>query len=227
VRPSAVIVVTGTGTEIGKTWVASAVAVEARRRGWSVAARKPLQSYDAGDHETDADRLAVASGEDSVVVCPPERSYPLPLAPPMAAEALGRSVPSVQDVARALVESWPGRRDLGVVEGAGGVASPLAADGDTAALARAVSADGVVLVADPSLGVISSVRLAMQALTGISTVVYLNRFDGTNDLHDRNRTWLVERDRFTVITSPSSLLEWVAGLAAGGTQCRHAQGPAR
>jgi len=91
-RPGRLVVVTGTGTEVGKTWVSAAVLRLARAQGLSVAARKPAQSFapDQGPDQRDAYLLAAATGEPADVVCRPERSYPVPMAPPMAAEALGR-----------------------------------------------------------------------------------------------------------------------------------------
>lgn len=212
-RPDQLIVITGTGTEVGKTWVAVALLELARRAGRSVAARKPAQSFQPGEDPTDAERLAAASGEPPEQVCPSHRSYPVPLAPPMAAEALAVAPPSMAELAAEIAGSWPPHRsavDIGLVEGAGGIASPLASDGDTAELARRLAADAVVLVADPALGVIHSVRLARLALPpSIPTVVYLNRFDSHQDLHRRNRDWLADRDGFTVATEPVELLEWL------------------
>ncbi len=45
-RPDRIALICGTGTEVGKTWVASKVIEELRSRGRSVAARKPAQSFD-------------------------------------------------------------------------------------------------------------------------------------------------------------------------------------
>lgn len=205
--------VTGTATEVGKTWVGAAALGTARRRGLAVAARKPAQSFAAGDPEpTDASRLAAGSGEVADGVCPPGRSYPVPMAPPMAAAALGRVVPTIAEMVAAIESSWPsggGGTDLALVEGAGGVASPLAADGDSADLARALQVDSVVLVADPGLGVINSVRLSVAALRPLRTLVHLNRFDAGADLHSRNAVWLRDRDGFTVTTSIDELLDRV------------------
>jgi dethiobiotin synthetase len=204
-------VVTGTGTEVGKTWAAAAVLSLARQSGWSVAARKPVQSFQPGAGPTDADVLAGASGERSEQVCPTYRSYPLPLAPPMAAEKLGIPPPTTAELVDEIDGSWPSLPvDLGLIEGAGGVASPLAVDGDTAELARRLSADAVVVVADPNLGVIHSVRLTRLALPAVPMVVYLNRFDPGQDLHRSNLDWLSNRDRLTVVTTPTHLLERVA-----------------
>lgn len=213
-RPRHLVVVTGTGTEVGKTWVSAALVREARRRGVSVAARKPAQSFDPGDRFelTDAAVLASASGEDPAVVCPPSRRYPVAMAPPMAASVLGLPIPSLEALARSVSSSWPPDGcDLGLVEGAGGVASPLAADGDSADLARALAAHRVVLVADAGLGTINAVRLSVRALEPLPVVVHLNRFHPGDDLHRRNLDWLRSRDGLTVTTTVEALLVALLG----------------
>lgn len=206
-RPAKLLFVTGTGTEVGKTWVGAALLREARRAGLTVSARKPLQSFSPGDRVTDAVVLAEATGEPPSSVCPPERSYPAPMAPPMAGAALGRPVPSLTELVGWLESSMP-ECDLALVEGAGGVASPLGSDCDNVGLARALRPDLVVLVADPVLGAINSVRLCMGALA-MPAVVHLNRFEPADDLHRRNLAWLEEEDHFTVTTSVGDLLALV------------------
>lgn len=206
-RPSRLVVVTGTGTEIGKTWVAAGLLAALAARGWRVAARKPAQSGHPGE-VTDADRLGAATGEDPAAVCPPHRSYGVSMAPPMAAEALGLPPFTIAELAAEVTASWPSPAvELGVVEGAGGVAAPQAADGDTAGLIAALHPDVVVLVADAGLGVINLVRLSLLAL-GERPVVHLNRWTG-DELQRRNRAWLSERDGDQVTTSIPELAEHV------------------
>ena len=210
VRPDRVVVVTGTSTEVGKTWVSCAVLEEARARGLRVVARKPVQSFDPDSGPTDADRLAVASGEPVTDVCRPGRSYPVAMAPPMAAVELGLEPPSIPDLVAELQGSWSSDRcDLALVEGAGGVASPLAPDGHTGDLARAIGADLNLLVADAGLGVINAVRLSLAALVPQPTVVHLNRFDPADDLHRLNAEWLAGRDGCRVTTTIDALVEQV------------------
>lgn len=215
-RPRIVVLVTGTGTEVGKTWVSCELLRMARARGLTVAARKPAQSFAPGDppEGTDAFLLGGASGEPPSGVCPDERSYPVAMAPPMAAEVLGLPVPSIRSLAGEVTASWPEARcDLGLVEGAGGLASPLAGDGDSADLARLLDVDQVVVVADAGLGVIHSCRLAVRALPGLPAVVHLNRFDPGDELHRRNCDWLRRRDGLAVTTDVGDLLDRVTGGA--------------
>jgi dethiobiotin synthetase len=207
-----VVEITGTGTEVGKTFTAARLLRQLAKRGLAVAARKPVQSYSPGDMP-DSKILAGATGEPVHVVCPAHRSYPLAMAPPMAAAALGRPPATINDLAGEVNASWPDwRADVGLVEGAGGVASPLGPDGDSASLALRLPADVVVLVANPSLGVINLVRLCCRALGPVPVVVHLNRYDPEDPLHGRNRDWLVDREGLTVTTSQEQLLDRILSV---------------
>ena len=196
-RPDCLVIVTGTGTEVGKTWTVAAMARHLRSAGRSVAARKPAQSFAAGDAVTDAALLAEATGAAPEEVCPAHRWYPVPLAPPMAADALGRPRILLDDLIGEL--RWPAA-DVGLLEGAGGLCSPIAHDGDTLALVERLRPDLVVLVADPALGVVSGVRLAALALDSTPMLVVLNRYDAGDDVHRRSLAWLREVDRLEVVT---------------------------
>jgi dethiobiotin synthetase len=205
-----IVLVTGTGTEVGKTWFAAATIEALRARGHAVFARKPVQSFAPGDrHPTDADVLARATGEDTDAVCPAHRRLPMAVAPPMAAAELGLPAFTIAELVTEIRISLPvDHRDvIVVVEGAGGVRSPIADDGDTVALAHALAADRVVIVADAGLGTINAVRLTVAALSSWTPVVALNRYDDGNELHGANRVWLEERDGFTVVTSPAQLAD--------------------
>lgn len=207
-RPALLLAVLGTATGIGKTWVAAGLLAELRRRGRRVAARKPVQSFDPGDTSTDAEVLAAATGEEPDAVCPPHRSLPVPMAPPMAADVLGTASFTADDLLAEL--ACPPGVDVAVVETVGGVRSPMTDDADSAGFAARLGADGVVLVADAALGTINAVRLSMAALDAAApVVVVLNRFDPADDVHVRNRDWLRERDGLHVVTSVAALTDLV------------------
>ncbi|HEX5366773.1 MAG TPA: dethiobiotin synthase [Acidimicrobiales bacterium] len=215
-RPERLVLVLGTGTEVGKTWVACRLARSLRQRGLIVAARKLAQSYEAGDDlsGTDAALLAHATGDHPAAVCPQHRWYPWAMAPPMAAEALGRPPFTVADLLGEL--SWPPGVGVGLLEAAGGVRSPLAADGEARDLVHALRPDRIVLVAEAGLGTINAVRLSLDALAGPGghhppTTVVLNRFDAGDDLHVRNHEWLTGVDGTDVVTGAEDLVARVVG----------------
>lgn len=208
-RPARVVVIAGTGTEIGKTWVACRVAEQLRGAGRRVAARKPVQSFEPGD-TTDADLLALATGEARHDVCPAGRWYEVAMAPFMAADALGRPRILLDDLAAELI--WPDGIEIGLVEPAGGVRSPMTHDGaDTVDLAHRLAADQVVLVGDAGLGTLNAIRLCLDALHGLDVLVFLNRYDDHSALHAANRRWLLHHSPAPLLTSIEELARALGG----------------
>ena len=147
-----IVLVAGTGTDVGKTFVTVAVVKSLRRRDVAVAVRKPVQSFVPGATDTDAELLAAASGESPHTVCPAHRWIPAAMAPPIAATSLGLPPFTIEDLVGDLGDPV---RGLTIVESVGGVRSPIACDGDTVALADAIAPELVVLVADAGLGTIN------------------------------------------------------------------------
>jgi dethiobiotin synthetase len=206
-RPERLVVVVGTDTGVGKTWAAAKVLARLRGAGAAVSARKPVQSFAACDDQTDAGVLALATGESPDDVCPPHRSYAIAMAPPIAAAFLGVEPPTLHELVTDIV--WPAEPVLvGVVETVGGPRSPLAGDGDSAALASAIEPDLTVLVAPAGLGAINAVRLCAATIPQ-PCVVFLNHFD-RGDLHDRNLRWL-QGDGYDVVVDIAELTRRVAG----------------
>ncbi len=126
------------------------------------------------------------------------------MAPPMAANILGRPGFTVEDLTREL--RWPPGVRFGLVEGVGGPRSPLASTGDTVSMATALQPDTVVLVARPELGTINAVLLAAAPLVHHSLVVFLNQYREGNPLHVRNADWLRDRAGLDVVTGIEPLL---------------------
>ncbi len=215
-RPLRLILVAGTGTDVGKTWVSARLLECFGQVGFTVSARKLAQSFAPDDDpETlDAAVLGRASGEDPATVCPMGRWYPVAMAPPMAADVLGHPSFGIADLVNELI--WPDvAPQVGVLETAGGVYSPQAADGHVVDLCRAVTPDVIVLVADAGLGTINSVRLSVAALAHtVPIAVVLNRFETDNELHQRNLRWLVDDDGlmvFVLNAGVESLAQWIVG----------------
>lgn len=205
-RPTHLVVVTGTGTAVGKTWFTAVTLGLLRDRGVHVSARKPVQSMDPDAAEPrDSEVLGAATGETPEDVCPTHRTYARSLAPPMAAEVLGLPAITIAGLADEL--RWPDGVQVGVVEGAGGPRSPLASDGDTVDLVSAIEPDLVVLVADAGLGAINAAIVNSAPFVPRPVVVALNRFDDGDDVHRRNRDWLRAKAALDVVTSPTDLAD--------------------
>lgn len=153
------IVVTGTGTGIGKTVATAALACHANNAGIDVAVCKPVQTgTDAGD-----DDLAEVTRLSGVQKVAGLARYPQPLAPVAAAEQAGLSLPTADDVLRHIRGvNRPNR--LTLVEGAGGLLVELARDGITL---RDIAVDldaAVLVVATAELGTLNHTALTLEAL---------------------------------------------------------------
>ncbi len=169
-----VIFVTGAGTDIGKTYVACALLSALREAGRSVVALKPVVSGvgPVGDPDfeaSDTARLLRAAGvaptPEAIETCSPWR-FTAPLSPDMAAAQEGRAL-SLADVvaasARSIAEAAPDA--LVLLEGVGGVMSPIAQDGLVLDWIAALD-HPILLVAGTYLGAISHALTALTALEG-------------------------------------------------------------
>ena len=150
--------VTGTDTEIGKTYVAALVAAELAAAGHRVGVYKPAASgcsrRDGQLVADDAVALWQAAGSPGMLeeVCP--QRFAAPLAPHLAAAAEGRAVDA--DLLRSGLDVWRERSDVVIVEGAGGLMSPLGRDEYVADLAYDLGFP-LLVVARNTLGTINHV----------------------------------------------------------------------
>ena len=209
-----VVFVAGTGTEVGKTWASAGLARLLKHSGRVVAACKPVQSYDPDDGgPTDATVLAAATGQNPDAVCPPDRSYEVPLAPPMAARKLARVCPTLDQMAASC--RFAATVDVGLVEGVGGLYSPLASDGHNLDLIERIQPDLVIVVASAELGGIHDTMACTLPLSPYRRAVFCNRFDPRTEVHGLNVRWLRDAG-LDVATDLPELAAIVAGAAAPG-----------
>ena len=155
-----VLIISGTGTEVGKTIVTAAVAALAAARGGGVAVVKPAQTGVAPGESGDLDVVArLAGGTDTHEYA----RYPDPLSPAAAARLSGLpalSLPRVAEDVRKLAED----RALVLVEGAGGLLVRYDEEGATLAdLAHELGAP-VLVVADPRLGTLNHTALTLESM---------------------------------------------------------------
>lgn len=156
--------IAGTGTDIGKTYVTALLARTLHEKGHAVRALKPIISgFDPKTAATsDSALLLKAIGEEvndeTIAAISPWR-YATPLAPNMAARREGRVVPDLSAVV-----SWCKLRGGAVmIEGIGGVMSPLS-DTQTNLDWIVGLACPVLLVGGSYLGAISHTLTAVAAL---------------------------------------------------------------
>ncbi|MEV5846652.1 dethiobiotin synthase [Streptomyces sp. NPDC051985] len=155
-----ILVITGTGTEVGKTVTTAAVAAAAVAAGRSVAVLKAAQTGVRPDERGDADEVARLAG---AVTAAEVARFPEPLAPGTAARRAGMSPVRPQDVAEAAAKLAV-EHDLVLVEGAGGLLVRFDATGGTLAdVARLLNAP-VLLVASAGLGTLNTTELTAREL---------------------------------------------------------------
>ncbi|MFE9173448.1 dethiobiotin synthase [Streptomyces kebangsaanensis] len=155
-----VLVITGTGTEVGKTVATAAVAAAAVAAGRSVAVLKAAQTGVRPDERGDAEEVARLAGP---VTARELARYPEPLAPATAARRAGRAPvrpPEVVEAAAKLATE----HDLVLVEGAGGLLVRFDEAGGTLADAARLLRAPVLLVASAGLGTLNTTELTAREL---------------------------------------------------------------
>ena len=158
------IFVTGTDTDVGKTWVGTQLIKALTARDLNVKPRKPVESGwpDSSDlSSTDTWKLAEAAGctDELDIVCP--NRFPAPVSPVRAARMIGREL-TLSTLKQQCFDGIT-EDDFVYIEGAGGFYSPLVEDGLNADLASQLDLP-VVLIANNKLGCISQVLLCCEVM---------------------------------------------------------------
>lgn len=199
------VFITGTGTEVGKTYVGIAIAKALNQRNIKVIPRKPVESgcliQDDELIPQDAAALKEAAGYDGSLfeVCP--YRFEPPISPVRAAHLANKILTTEQLVSTCLQGSEQG---FLLVEGAGGFYSPLAENGLNADLAVALQLP-VLLVAEDKLGALSHVLLNVEAILmrGLPLAgVVLNAVNQPQNEHMDNAADLREKLDCPVFSNP-------------------------
>lgn len=149
--------ITGTGTGVGKTYVGALIARALRDAGKRVGVYKPVASgCERRGNELvspDAVDLWDAAGRPGSLfqVCP--QLFAAPVAPHLAARAEKKHVDSKR--LRTGINFWLDSSDLVIVEGAGGLMSPISDDDYNADLAADFGFP-LIVVAENALGTINA-----------------------------------------------------------------------
>lgn len=149
--------ITGTGTDVGKTYVGALIARELQKSGKRVGVYKPVASgceLRGGElHAADAIALWDAAGRPGTLeaVCP--QRFAAPVAPHLAARMEGRRVDA--ELLRRGIDFWRETSDFVLVEGAGGLMSPISDDDYNADLAAEFGFPLLVVTAN-ELGAINA-----------------------------------------------------------------------
>lgn len=210
------IFITATGTDIGKTYVACALIRALLASGRAVDAFKPvLSGYEMFDG-SDAAHLLTALGRpaaDLDLVSP--LRFSAPLAPPSAARAEGQSI-ALADLVQRCRTKIDATAGLLLIEGAGGIMSPIAEEATNLDLITALSTP-TLLVAGSYLGAISHTLTALEAMwsRGVTiTAVVISESEGAPPLTEITEALANFAPYIPVVIAPRSF-DWLAGgLAA-------------
>jgi dethiobiotin synthetase len=149
--------ITGTGTGVGKTYVAALIARALRESGARVGVYKPVTSGCElrGGKLVSPDAVALwqAAGQPGMLEQVCTQLFAAPLAPHLAARAEGRQVDAGQ--LRRGIDYWRETSDFVIVEGAGGLMSPISDQDYNADLADEFGFPLVVVAAN-ELGAINA-----------------------------------------------------------------------
>jgi dethiobiotin synthetase len=197
------VFVTGTGTEVGKTVIAAAIARTLAAEGKRVAVFKPaVTGLDEGV-ETDHALLRRASGSSqSDEEIAPYRYGP-PASPHLAAELAGEEIDPkrLRQTARAAAEG----ADAIVCEGVGGLLVPLS----PSYLVRDLAADlgyPLLVVASPGLGTINHTLLTLESARAagleVAAIVLTPWPDEPTEIERSNRETIAALGETKVLTLP-------------------------
>lgn len=156
--------ITGTDTEVGKTYVGACMAKQLVAAGRKVGVYKPLASgcIQQEGQWASGDALALwqAAGQPRTLqdVCP--QVFIAPLAPHVAAREEGRGVD--RELLRTGIEPWQAESDFLIVEGAGGLLCPLGDEDFYMADLAGQFGYPLVLVARNALGTINHTLLTIE-----------------------------------------------------------------
>jgi dethiobiotin synthetase len=154
------LIVTGTGTGVGKTVVTAALAVLAASQGAEVAVVKPAQTGTAPGEPGDLDEIHRLTGVTDLHEL---ARFPAALSPEAAAR-VSRLAPADLSEAANHVAKLSASRGLVLVEGAGGLAVRYGPGGATIAdLARMLAAP-VLVVTAAGLGTLNHTALTLEAI---------------------------------------------------------------
>ncbi len=154
--------ITGNDTEVGKTYVTAMIARACAQAGIRLGVYKPAASGCLLDGtrlvSEDAETLWEAAGRPATIeqVCP--QMFEAPVAPHLAAQREGKQLDA--QLLREGARAWFGECDLLLVEGAGGLMSPLGEEDYVASLADELGFPLLVVAAN-TLG---TINLTLQTL---------------------------------------------------------------
>jgi dethiobiotin synthetase len=212
------VFVTGTGTAVGKTIVAAALAHSLAVAGVRVAVFKPAATGLDDPGEADHELLRRAAGSDQTDAEIAPYRYGPPASPHLAAALAGAEI-EPERLREAAAAAAAGADEL-VCEGVGGLLVPLAADYTVRDLASDLALP-LVIAAPPGLGTINHTLLSLEAARSagleVEMVVLTPWPDAAGAVEASNRETIAALGQVRVKTLPMLDLSDPKGWPALGT----------
>lgn len=159
------VVILGTGTSIGKTYVTCALARALGRLAPGLPLL-PWKLIETGD-DPEPDHRRLADLARNVGSRPPLHRFPDPVSPHLAARLVGETLSFPQLVEQVKEAVWDGP-GVCLIESAGGAFSPLTDDSINLHLAEALDPAFWILVAPNSLGVLHDLTSTLTAMGAVA-----------------------------------------------------------
>jgi dethiobiotin synthetase len=167
-QPTRCLFVAGTDTDVGKTYVSCMLLKQLASEQIRVGAYKPVASGFPTVEGSDGQRLMHAIGQSGTIDQVSPQRFLAPLAPPVAAKMEGRVVDE-QSILNGF-HDWRSRTDFLLVEGAGGLMSPVSDRWTNADVIRALDIP-ILLVSSWRLGVVNQVLTTLVACDSLQIQV--------------------------------------------------------
>ncbi len=187
--------ITGTDTDVGKTYATGCIAHTLIEQGKQIIPRKPIASgcipQPDGSllcHDAEFLKTASQSKESLETICPYQ--FEPAVSPQTALEMAGQYLSTEVLAASCQLPAAPQKNDIYLIEGAGGFYSPLCSDGLNKDLAQQLQLP-VILVVKSQLGCLNHALLTLDAIdnAGLETHSIILNYADQNNYADDLRKW--------------------------------------
>lgn len=189
------IFVTGTDTDAGKTVITAGLAASIINAGYTVGVFKPVQTGSVKiNHKLISPDLEFVKSTDPKILTHASYNFLEPVAPMLAADLNGVEIDTdkIIDEYKELAKKC----DYVIVEGAGGILTPIKENFSMRNLAKVLSLP-IVIVARPNLGTINHTLLTIEAAKSqnidIAGIIISNYPEGTEDIAVKNAPAIIKK----------------------------------
>ena len=209
------VFVTGTDTNVGKTWVGQQLIKALQTQGLDVIPRKPIESgWSNNEEKTDAWKLANAANKIDLLkqICP--YRFKQAISPVRAAQLEGQSI-KLEELKQKCLNKVK-RNQFLHVEGAGGFYSPITSDALNADLAQALQLP-LLVIAEDRVGCINQILLTLEAAQARKIevmAIFLNKISKDEPNSMNNQEDLEKYTKTPVLNNINKLVKIISKISA-------------